>query len=87
MHRQEAFSRPSSASAERLSDLLATLDELQHALARTGLGALPISENGEVDYSNVQALIAETSTEVQNSFRARQRVRDGAGVVVSVFKQ
>lgn len=76
---------PSVPPAVRLADLLACLDELQAQLARTGLGALPVTGEN-VDYSNVQAIISSMSLEVQAKFKHRQRVREGAGVVKSVFK-
>lgn len=76
---------PSVNPAARLSDLLACLDELQVQLARTGLGALPVTGEG-VDYSNIHAMIANLSQEVQGKFKHRQRIREGAGVAKSVFK-
>jgi len=72
----------------RLLDLLATLDELQGQLARTGLGAVPIvhPEQNVNTYGNSQAVILTATIEVQNSFKTRQRIRDGAGVAKSVLK-
>ena len=76
---------PAVNPAARLADLLACLDELQTHLARTGLGALPIAGES-VDYSNIQAMIANMAQEVQGKFKHRQRIREGAGVAKSVFK-
>lgn len=68
-------------------DLFATLDELQGHLARTGLGAVPVVHPEEnVDkFRNSQDVIMTTTIDVQNSFKTRQRIRDGAGVAKSNF--
>lgn len=85
-HSNNAFTTvPALSPAARLADLLACLDELQVQLARTGLGALPITGEN-VDYGNIQAMLANMSQEVQAKFKHRQRVREGAGVVKSVLK-
>lgn len=76
---------PAVNPAARIADLLACLDELQAQLARTGLGALPITGEN-VDYSNTQLMIANMAQEVQAKFKHRQRIREGAGVAKSVFK-
>lgn len=76
-------SNPSYDVAERIEDLLATLDELQVQLARTGLGALKAVQT---DFSNPQAAFGHLANSVQSDFRARQRIRDGAGVARSVLK-
>jgi hypothetical protein len=76
---------PTVDPAARLADLLATLDELQVQLARTGLGALPITGEN-TDYDNSQALIASMASTVQGKFKHRQRIRDSAGVAKSVLK-
>lgn len=76
---------PSVNTATRLADLLLCLDELQVQLSRTGLGALPVTGEG-VDYTNIQAMIANMAQEVQGKCKHRQRIREGAGVAKSVFK-
>lgn len=70
-------------SAGRLRDLLKSLDEIQVALARTGLGSLTA---GTTDFSGIQPLVPTMANDVQTSFQARQRVREGAGVVKSIVK-
>ena len=74
---------PTQDPAVRLLDLLATLEELQLALARTGLGSLKAGENG---FASLQSLIAGTTAEVQSSFKTRQQIREGAGVAKSVLR-
>lgn len=69
--------------AERVEDLLATLDELQVQLAKTGLGALRADV---ADFSDPQTAFGYMTGSVQADFRARQRIRDGAGVARSVLK-
>ena len=81
--RNNAFTTlPPYEVSDRVEDLLATLEELQIQLARTGLGALKT----HTDFSNTQAAFGHLASSVQADFGTRQNIRDGAGVARSVLK-
>ncbi|KAL7006162.1 hypothetical protein EMMF5_004283 [Cystobasidiomycetes sp. EMM_F5] len=73
----------------RLQDVLASLEELQVQLARTGLGALPLQTSPVPPdfYSvNMSTIIPALQVDVQSSFKARQKVREGAGIAKNGLK-
>ena len=85
---QDAFTSTGQQadSAARLADLLATLDELQLSLARTGLGSLKLDgSNYSSGGQGIQSHIASTANDVQTSFKHRQRIRDAGSVARSVL--